>query len=141
MESSLSAVGYQVNPALISFYKTMSEVKGPQIGTGSIFFGIEWAGGSRELLTEILHNEWGFQGSVITDFNLYPYMNQGKALRNGGDFMLTMYMPPVYDKTPADISRPAAKKVILNAAHNILCATVNSNAMNGVAPEPSRRLG
>jgi beta-glucosidase len=96
--------------------------------------GTEWAGGSHALLTDVLRNEWEFRGLVITDFNLYPYMDQDLALRNGGDFMLTMHMPPVYDKTPTDIASPTAKKAIRTAAHNILYATVNSNAMNGVAP-------
>jgi beta-glucosidase len=110
--------------------------KGGTTGVMSAFnrVGATWAGGNRSLLTEVLRGEWGFRGSVITDFNLYPYMNQDQALRNGGDFMLTMYMPPIYDKTPADIESPTAKQAIRNAAHNILYATVNSNAMNGAAP-------
>jgi beta-glucosidase len=110
--------------------------KGGSTGVMSAFsrIGVTWAGGSRSLLTEVLRDEWGFRGSVITDFNLYPYMNPDQALRNGGDFMLTMYTPPVYDKTPVDIESPTAKLAIRNAAHNILYATVNSSAMNGVAP-------
>jgi beta-glucosidase len=60
-------------------------------------------------------------------------MNQDQAIRNGGDFMLTMYVPPVYDKTPQDLTSATAKIAIRNAAHNILYATVNSNAMNGAA--------
>ncbi|MDR2178115.1 MAG: glycoside hydrolase family 3 C-terminal domain-containing protein [Treponema sp.] len=110
--------------------------KGGATGVMSSFnrIGTTWAGGSRSLLTEILRNEWGFRGAVITDFNLYPYMNQDQALRNGGDFMLTMYTPPVYDKTPVDTESPTAQLAIRNAAHNILYATVNSNAMNGAAP-------
>ncbi|MDR3123592.1 MAG: glycoside hydrolase family 3 C-terminal domain-containing protein [Treponema sp.] len=110
--------------------------KGGATGVMSAFnrIGVTWAGGSRSLLTEILRDEWGFRGAVITDFNLYPYMNQDEALRNGGDFMLTMYTPPVFDKTPADVASPTAQQAIRNAAHNILYATVNSNAMNGIAP-------
>ncbi|MDR1218745.1 MAG: glycoside hydrolase family 3 C-terminal domain-containing protein [Treponema sp.] len=110
--------------------------KGGSTGVMSAFnrIGVTWAGGNRSLLIEILRGEWGFRGAVITDFNLYPYMQQDEALRNGGDFMLTMYMPPVYDKTPVDIESPTAKLAIRNAAHNILYATVNSHAMNGVAP-------
>jgi beta-glucosidase len=110
--------------------------KGSSLGVMSSFnrIGTTWAGGSRALLTDILRNEWGFRGAVITDFNLYPYLDQDLALRNGGDFMLTMRIPGFADKTPADSTSATAKIAIRNAAHNILYATVNSNAMNGVAP-------
>ncbi|MDR1910096.1 MAG: glycoside hydrolase family 3 C-terminal domain-containing protein [Spirochaetaceae bacterium] len=110
--------------------------KGNPLGVMSSFnrIGTTWAGGSRALLTEILRNEWGFRGAVITDFNLYPYMDQDLAIRNGGDFMLTMRIPGFADKTLTDSTSATAKIAIRSAAHNILYATVNSNAMNGVAP-------
>ncbi|GHU75473.1 hypothetical protein FACS189461_1820 [Spirochaetia bacterium] len=110
--------------------------KGSPLGVMSSFnrIGTHWAGGSHALLTDILRDEWGFRGAVITDFNLYPYLDQDLAIRNGGDYMLTMYMPGFADKTPADSSSATAKIAIRNAAHNILYATVKSNTMNGVAP-------
>jgi beta-glucosidase len=110
--------------------------QGGALGVMSAFnrIGTTWAGGSGALLQDVLRDEWGFRGAVITDFNLVPFMYPDLALRNGGDFMLTMYIPPLYDKTPQDFASATAKIAIRNAAHNILYATVNSNAMNGVAP-------
>ena len=34
--------------------------------------GTRWTGGDYRLLTEILRNEWGFNGLVICDFNTIP---------------------------------------------------------------------
>ena len=91
--------------------------------------GTTWAGGSYELLTEVLRGEWGFRGMVITDYNLYRHMPADQMIRAGGDLNLTQYGAPSTsnsDLTPTQIA------CLRNATKNILYTVSRSNAMNGV---------
>lgn len=48
--------------------------------------GAVWAGGSHALLTELLRDEWGFRGAVLTDYSdHHAYMCFDQAIRAGGD--------------------------------------------------------
>ena len=89
--------------------------------------GTTWAGGDYRLLTEVLRNEWGFRGMVISDFNTNVYMNNEQMIYAGGDLNLssTRFWTK-YDSTDA-----ADVTVLRNATKNILYTVVNSNAMNG----------
>ena len=64
--------------------------EGGSIGVMSSFnfIGKTWAGGHEGLLTNVLRNEWGFDGFVITDANIYPHMNVMQMLHAGGDVSL-----------------------------------------------------
>lgn len=87
--------------------------------------GTEWAGGSYALLTEILRNEWGFRGMVVTDYNLYAHMPADQMIRAGGDLNLCQ------DKQPSATWTATQVTALRNATKNILYTVVNSNAMNG----------
>ena len=97
--------------------------------------GYEWAGGSYRLVTKILRNEWGFQGSVICDFKTDVYMDSKQMLYAGGDISLVgldtlkLQTSGIYN-TPT-ISFDNAKDVSLlrRSAHNNLYAIANSNMM------------
>lgn len=91
--------------------------------------GTVWAGGSYELLTDVLRNEWGFVGMVITDYNTNSYMYADQMIRAGGDLNL------IQDKQPSatgDIVTPSHQTAVRRATKNILYTVVNSNAMNGM---------
>ena len=52
--------------------------------------GAVWAGGSTALLTNLLRDEWGFQGAVLTDYSDHPvFMNGDQMLRAGGDLWMS----------------------------------------------------
>lgn len=48
-----------------------------------------WAGGSYALMTEVLRNEWGFEGATITDYYSSSLMKVEQGLKAGNDLWLT----------------------------------------------------
>lgn len=88
--------------------------------------GTVWAGGDYRLLTEILRDEWGFRGTVITDYNLCEHMPPDQMIRAGGDLNLTQDGLPTTEN-----ASPTQMNAIRNAVKNILYTVAGSNAMNG----------
>lgn len=101
--------------------------EGGAMGMMSSFnrIGSLWAGGDYRLLTEVLRNEWGFRGMVITDFNTEPFMDTRQMAYAGGDLNLAT-LPK-----PWSVSKPSDSVVLRNSVKNILYATARSNGMNG----------
>ncbi len=100
--------------------------------------GTEWAGGSYDLLTEILRNEWGFVGAVVTDFNMssYGYMNVDQMIRAGGSTSLG------YDKAPTvDATSATQVSVLRDRTKDLLYMQVNSCVMNGYGEGVEYRIG
>lgn len=91
--------------------------------------GTVWAGGDYRLLTEVLRDEWGFRGTVISDFNLTSYMDEEQMHYAGGDLNLTNTPD---DYWLADTSDPHDVYVIRRCAMNVLYTVANSCAVNDV---------
>lgn len=94
--------------------------------------GKVWAGGSYELLTEVLRDEWGFKGMVITDYNVYAHMPADQMIRAGGDLNLIQDKRP---STSTEALTPTQISLMRQASKNILYTVVNSNAMNGLGED------
>ena len=90
--------------------------------------GCTWAGGNYNLITGVLRNEWGFNGSVITDYDGGGVMDTEQCIRAGGDLKLTAYG----SNAQLDINNPASQYFARQAMKHVLYTTVNSNAMNGI---------
>lgn len=88
--------------------------------------GNKWTGGDYRLLTEVLRNEWGFRGMVISDYLTSSYTNAKQEAYAGGDLGLN---GPVNSWSPSKTSA-ADLNVLRNCVKNILYTTVNSNLMN-----------
>lgn len=91
-----------------------------------------WCGASKELITNVLGNEWGFHGIIVTDYasanDGYMFIDAG--LQAGTDLWLNTDSE-VYKM--GDVSDNATLVTALrNASHDILYTVVNSSAMNGI---------
>ena len=91
--------------------------------------GTTWTGGSHELLTEVLRDEWGFHGCVVTDSFLGDISNLSNAdqmIRAGGNLSLgnstLLYNPDT----------PTTYACLREAAHGILYAQAHSHALNAL---------
>lgn len=95
------------------------------------FIGTEWAGGCEALLKDVLREEWGFKGMVVSDyFGNYGYMDADRAVRGGTDMMLGTA------GNEAIMTDLSATSVIAmrQAAKNIFYTTVNSSAYENYVP-------
>lgn len=89
--------------------------------------GATWAGGDYRLITQVLRNEWDFNGFVLTDYTRgeESYMHTVQMLRAGGDAQLSQYGVSFNKWT-------AANRYYANEAmKHTLFTVVNSNNMNG----------
>lgn len=99
-------------------------------------FGPRWAGGCYELLTEVLRDEWGFRGCVVTDM-MGAWANADCMIRAGGSLMLG------YGRLYVDSDCKTATTVncLRNGAHDVLYTHANSMALNrGETPTAPKRM-
>lgn len=88
--------------------------------------GTVWAGGDYRLLTEVLRDEWGFRGTVISDFNTGGHMDSKQMAYAGGDLNLQNFG----QEWNARKSNATDMTILRIAAKNVLYTVANSNAMN-----------
>lgn len=91
--------------------------------------GATWTGGSYALLTEVLREEWGFKGTVITDnqFGWPSGMNVDQGLRAGNDLWLVSNSSSIGKlSTHTDTTSPTAIRCMRDACHNILYTYCNT---------------
>ena len=104
------------------------------------FLGHVPVSSSHELLTTVLRDEWGFLGTVISDYNgSYGYQISDAFVRAGGDLMLGFGMAESNAFTDTD----AATCVIAmrRACKNILYTTANSGYYADAAAASQSGMG
>ena len=93
--------------------------------------GPTWAGGNYDLITEVLRGEWGFNGFVLTDYEVATYMFNDQCLAAGGDAKLkTVDLDGNFIQGYNLADHPQDMYFSREAAHHILYTVVHSNAMN-----------
>lgn len=95
-----------------------------------------WAGGSYNLLTSLLREEWGFKGMIVTDYNLNSgYMSADQMIRAGGNLNLSQDGRPVGEMTATQLS------CLRQATKDVLYVVANSCAMNGIGADSFAAVG
>ena len=108
---------------------------GAPLGIMSSFnrVGSVWAGGTSALLTDVLRDEWGFHGVVVSDATnmvFWPYMNQAQGVLAGNDLFLD-YGANYDSMVLAGQAKGNAElqQAMRVACHNILYSVANSAAV------------
>ncbi|MCL2061928.1 MAG: fibronectin type III-like domain-contianing protein [Firmicutes bacterium] len=88
--------------------------------------GATWTGGSYALLTTILRDEWGFRGSVITDYSSgSAFMSVDQGIRAGNDLWLNP-TESINAGSFNDRSSTTALHCLRQSSKNILFTYVNT---------------
>ena len=93
--------------------------------------GSTWAGGSDALLKGVLRDEWGFAGTVITDYNGVEYMNVEWGVSSGNDLMLAN--SSTLQSRFKDTTNASTVRVMREAMKNCLYTLVNSSTVIGTS--------
>ena len=105
--------------------------------------GTTWSGAHKGLMTEILRNEWGLDGFVLTDFSGNSvFAAYGLMLRsfdvahgvlagtNGWDSSAEQWTDDLMTKYKDD---SAIAHALRESSHRVLYTVANSHAMNGLS--------
>lgn len=85
------------------------------------------------LLHDILREEWGFEGMVISDYWVWSGNNhRDLAMRAGCDTYLCMDAPVMW--SISDYDSPTARACMRRAIHNVAFTVANSSALQGMVP-------
>lgn len=97
------------------------------------YWGTTWGGSKYELNTQVLRQEWGFQGFIITDMVMNAGSNSvDQALRSGSDTW--MAWGNAFTGLIQDTDTASGVSAIRRAVKNMSYSIVNSRAMEGIAP-------
>ena len=119
---------------LRGFEGAMAVGHAKNVMTGLNRIGCDWIGMNSNIQNALLRGEWGFDGYVITDNAIMPYM-YGYAVTYGTDKFL-VFQPGRYE---VQLSQKVTSKDLTlltglrEACHRILYVNVNSNMMNGLS--------
>ena len=106
-------------------FEIYSDLGGVGMMSAFSFMGTTWSGASESLLTGLLRNEWGFKGSVVTDYNNASMVVTG-GIRAGNDEWLIdaqQMIRTAFQQSPHDM-----RYYFRRATKNILYSLVHSNA-------------
>lgn len=92
--------------------------------------GALWAGGDYNLCTEVLRNEWNFDGFVISDCQVNPYMSYVDGVLAGNDLWLYNILGEGFHRWE---DSPTVCQAMRESTKRVLYTVVNSNAMNGIS--------
>lgn len=117
--------------ALRELYLKPFEIAVKEGGSNAIMssfnnLGSIWTGANYALLTDILRNEWGFRGTVVTDWSMGGEpggMNPEQGLRAGNDIWLN---PMGFTLGAPDTSDPTNIACARRSAHNVLFTLVDT---------------
>ena len=91
--------------------------------------GAIWAGGSKAMLTGVLRDEWGFKGTVITDYSDHnEYMNGDQMLRAGGDLWMDAFSGT--GQLAFETESATFQQAIRRASKNIIYTYLNARVSN-----------
>jgi len=92
--------------------------------------GYTWTGGSYNLITGIVRNEWDFDGMILTDnANTGVFMSSKQMIEAGADTKLTSM--PESARFEWDENDPTEYHYAREAMHHVLYTVANSKSMNG----------
>lgn len=125
---------------LLPFELAVKIGKAKSVMSAFNYIGITWAGAYSPLLVDVLRNEWGFDGFVVTDYfgdEGNGYLNAEQSLRGGGDIML-MFMDTDYNRIK-NLSATGVK-LLRRACHNYLYVLANTWIIAGEMTKHSAAL-
>ena len=107
--------------------------------------GSWWTGGSKALCTDLLREEWGFHGVVVTDYVSGPYMAVNIGVRAGNDLWLnrnpSCHAQHCVQQTPHDgyiLLRRSAKNILYACAHSNCVWTEDDYAELDIIVNPTK---
>lgn len=91
--------------------------------------GAVWAGGSQALLINVLRDEWGFKGTVITDYaDHHAFMSGDHMIRSGGDLWMDSWVSE--GAYQYETSSNSFQQSLRRASKNIIYMILNAEAVH-----------